>query len=314
MLRNILYLVIVLSGIGLMQYRFFGDAHFPPVISKDTTYQRIKGELISFTYQLESLTAKLFTGHSTKESSAETNQSPEPPVEQKTVDRTILNSDNILYYTNIERTKRGLKPLKFNAKLTRSATAKNKDMFEYQYFAHTSPFDSKKTFAYFVDNESYEFTRTSENLASGDFTTAQQVVTAWMNSPNHRANILFPEYRDIGASVRSGNLNGVKTVMIVQHFGIPKSACPPVSQTMLDSIQLIEEKANLAKDEAMKLEKSINDPQNISGMNVTTLDDLIGTYNTAIRTYNEFVTKLKTMSAEYNDQVKKYDDCIKDLN
>jgi uncharacterized protein YkwD len=36
-----------------------------------------------------------------------------------------------------------------------------------------------------------------ENVAAG-FNSASTVVTAWMNSPEHRANILNPHYHDLG--------------------------------------------------------------------------------------------------------------------
>ena len=39
-----------------------------------------------------------------------------------------------------------------------------------------------------------------ENLASGEETagTPHEIVEGWMNSPGHRANILRPEFREIG--------------------------------------------------------------------------------------------------------------------
>ena len=36
-----------------------------------------------------------------------------------------------------------------------------------------------------------------ENVAFG-YTTGDSVMVAWMNSTGHRANILSPDYRDIG--------------------------------------------------------------------------------------------------------------------
>jgi uncharacterized protein YkwD len=45
-----------------------------------------------------------------------------------------------------------------------------------------------------------------ENIAwgGGDYGTARAIVNAWMNSPPHRANILSPEFHDIGIGFSPG--------------------------------------------------------------------------------------------------------------
>jgi hypothetical protein len=45
-----------------------------------------------------------------------------------------------------------------------------------------------------------------------------------MNSPTHRDNIVNTKYQEIGIAVVNGVLNGVKTTLVVQHFGTPLSA------------------------------------------------------------------------------------------
>jgi hypothetical protein len=47
------------------------------------------------------------------------------------------------------------------------------------------------------------------------------VVTAWMNSPTHRDNILKKEYTDVGFAIVNGVLNGEETTLVVQMFGKP---------------------------------------------------------------------------------------------
>jgi hypothetical protein len=61
-----------------------------------------------------------------------------------------------------------------------------------------------------------------ENLARG-FTTANDVVNAWMASPGHRENMLSKNYSDIGFSIRSGMLSGDDTVLVVEEFGSKES-------------------------------------------------------------------------------------------
>ena len=51
-------------------------------------------------------------------------------------------------------------------------------------------------------------------------------MTAWMNSPGHRANILNPHFQEIGVAVGKGMYEGHETWIAVQSFGMPLSACP----------------------------------------------------------------------------------------
>ncbi len=308
MIRSLIYLVIIIIGLGLAQYQFFSHAKFSDTFSNDPTYQRINGELKQFNQWLAVLSEKLIA----LGSKSQDKETPDPTVAEKPVsDRSIVNSENVLYYTNLERTSRGLKPLRFSSKLTRSTNAKARDMFTFQYFAHTSPHDSKKGFAYFIDNENYNFARVSENLAMGEFMTAKEVVDAWMNSPDHRANILFPDYRDIGGAVQTGIMNGNQVFIIVEHFGIPKNACPIVSQASLDDLRSLEQEALAARKVATDLEYKINQDSSLSNSD---LDALIEEYNTAIRKYNSLATQFGEVTSQYNAQVKSYDDCINKLN
>ena len=43
----------------------------------------------------------------------------------------------------------------------------------------------------------------AENIAAG-YPTAEDVVSGWMNSPGHRANILSPKYTEVGVGVVNG--------------------------------------------------------------------------------------------------------------
>ena len=42
-----------------------------------------------------------------------------------------------------------------------------------------------------------------------------------MNSPTHKANIINTKYQEIGIGVVNGTLGGIKTTLVVQHFGTP---------------------------------------------------------------------------------------------
>ena len=66
--------------------------------------------------------------------------------------------------------------------------------------------------------------RVAENLARGNV-GAEKIVAAWMRSPGHRANILNPNYRDVGFAVVNGTLVGGQTTLVVAHYG--QSAAGP---------------------------------------------------------------------------------------
>lgn len=101
----------------------------------------------------------------------------------------------VVRLVNIERSKKGLQPLKENWQLSRVARYKSADMATKNYFSHTSPTYGSP----FRMMESFgiKYSAAGENIAYGQ-KTAQQVMTAWMNSPGHRSNILSPSYTQIG--------------------------------------------------------------------------------------------------------------------
>ena len=60
-----------------------------------------------------------------------------------------------------------------------------------------------------------KFSRAGENIAAG-YRTPMDVVSAWMNSPGHRANILTPEFMHIGIGfeTRSNDMYGTYWVQL----------------------------------------------------------------------------------------------------
>ena len=129
---------------------------------------------------------------------------------------TNIHIDKLLTDTNNERVKQGLNPLTLNSTLSNAAQKKAADMFTDNYWAHVSP-DGTTPWD-FINGEGYSYTYAGENLAR-DFNDSDAVVTAWMNSPSHRDNLLRGEYEDIGFAVVNGKLNGEDTTLVVQMFG-----------------------------------------------------------------------------------------------
>ena len=124
----------------------------------------------------------------------------------------------LIELTNQERAKNGLSALSLNGTLNDSAGRKAGDMLALDYWAHNSP-TGRSPWAFFQE-AGYSYIFAGENLAR-DFNDSGAVVTAWMNSPTHRDNILNGNYQEIGVAVVNGTLGGVETTLVVQHFGTP---------------------------------------------------------------------------------------------
>lgn len=119
----------------------------------------------------------------------------------------------VLKLTNIERKKRGCKPLKTNKNLRKAARKHSKKMARANKMSHQLP--GEKTLGKRITAAGYKNWRmVGENVAYG-YPSAKSVVTAWMNSPGHRRNILNCSYRHLGVGVV--NSNGV--YWYTQNFG-----------------------------------------------------------------------------------------------
>lgn len=145
-----------------------------------------------------------------------------------------ITAQKVFDQTNIEREKLGLTSLKYNSLLSESAKKKAQDMFANNYWAHTSP--GGTTPWDFFKSVGYEYSLAGENLAR-DFYDTESLIKAWMNSPTHKANIVNSKYQEIGIGVVNGTLNGMKTTLVVQHFGTPTTTV--VSKIENDSSDIV---------------------------------------------------------------------------
>jgi hypothetical protein len=141
---------------------------------------------------------------------------------------TDITVEKTLELVNQNRQQAGLAPLTLSAELTAAATQKAADMFGKDYWAHVSP--TGATPWQFISGNGYQYVYAGENLAKS-FDTVEEMVAAWMDSPTHRANILKPEYTEIGLAVMNGKLKGEETTLVVQEFGTRAVAAAPVRNT-----------------------------------------------------------------------------------
>lgn len=126
------------------------------------------------------------------------------PVGKKLVvsSNTSLNSirADMLKRVNAERKKAGVPPLKGFKIIDGTAQEKAVDMHKYKYFDHYSP-RLKWVFNQYEKVGLLPYG--GENIASGQRTTAQ-VMSDWMKSPGHRANILFSDFTYLGVGYYKG--------------------------------------------------------------------------------------------------------------
>lgn len=129
---------------------------------------------------------------------------------------------------NVQRARHGLRALRQNADLARSSDRHSEDMVSQNYFDHTSPTGETplariKASTYLPRRSAY---LVGENIAIGtmQLATPASIVASWMQSPEHRANILNPDFRDSGvgivAQAPSQYSGGQGGATYTQHFGV----------------------------------------------------------------------------------------------
>jgi uncharacterized protein YkwD len=108
------------------------------------------------------------------------------PLEQAVVD-----------LTNQARAENGLPPLQVNGALVAMAQLQSNNMAQLNEMAHDLPGVAEPTLESRAAAAGYNYAWLGENIAF-NYPDAPSVVAAWMNSPEHRANILNPNFTDIG--------------------------------------------------------------------------------------------------------------------
>ena len=142
-----------------------------------------------------------------------------------------LTPTNITTAVNAERTNRNIPALTSNSILTKAAQSKSDDMIARNYFSHVDPdghyiWDKIVAFGY------TPYTTLGENLAI-DFPDTSGLVAAWMDSPEHRENLLSANFKDTGMGVSFGNVqNGQYSIAISNTFGAqPIISIPAITNT-----------------------------------------------------------------------------------
>jgi uncharacterized protein YkwD len=133
-----------------------------------------------------------------------------PPTQSHTnkatspADPRLALEAGVIAQTNAERAKNGCPAVHLDTRLRTAARGHSDDMAAKNYFSHyapdgTGPGDRASAAGY--------SDWSGENIAYG-YPSASAVMTAWMNSDGHRANILNCQSKAIGVGVHLGGKNG----------------------------------------------------------------------------------------------------------
>ncbi|HSW98553.1 MAG TPA: CAP domain-containing protein [Candidatus Saccharimonadales bacterium] len=141
---------------------------------------------------------------------------------------TDVSITNLLSETNNQRAGNGsLGALVLNSQLDNAAQAKANDMAARNYWSHDTP-DGQSPWTFFTA-AGYQYQTAGENLAYG-FDTSANTVTAWMNSPGHRANILNTTYTEVGFGIANApNYQGTgpETIVVAEYASPLQVAAAP---------------------------------------------------------------------------------------
>jgi len=150
-----------------------------------------------------------------------------PSATRRTATLSSLES-GVLQQLNKIRTKHGLVPLKLSARLTGASAQHSTEMGADGYFEHPSHDGTSfwKRIGRWYGQHGFHYWSVGENLlwSSPDVDSAA-ALQLWMNSPEHRANILTARWREIGVSAvhlaaAPGAFKGLEVTIITTDFGV----------------------------------------------------------------------------------------------
>ena len=118
--------------------------------------------------------------------------------------RTGSLAGTTLCLLNRQRAQRGLGALRSNPQLALAARRHSRDMVVHDFFAHGDVLGRLSRAGYFRGRHAWSV---GENIAwgAGSGATPGAIVSMWMHSPGHRANILNGRFHEIGVGLTTGS-------------------------------------------------------------------------------------------------------------
>ena len=121
----------------------------------------------------------------------------------------------MLKLVNVQRAKAGVRPLVLCAPLSAASGKYAKVMARTGHFDHTGPDGRQPSDR--GEAEGYHYRAYGENIAAGQ-PTVRTVMTAWIHSPGHFANIVSPTFTHLGVGHATSSGTRVSDYW-VQNFG-----------------------------------------------------------------------------------------------
>lgn len=164
--------------------------------------------------------------HTTRAAAASDSSCPNATLRPKASNIALVNAA-ILCLINSARMQAGVAPLRANAHLASAASRHSADMASSGYFDHTSP--GGNTVGARIAASGYlkpgRAATLAENIAwiATAASTPAAMVSEWLGSPDHRANMLDPSFRDTGIGTAlarpSAATSGAAGVDVTEDFG-----------------------------------------------------------------------------------------------
>lgn len=118
-----------------------------------------------------------------------------------------------------ERSFAAAPPVAWSELLGRAALGHSRDMAQRRYFDHHEADGSDA--AERVQRLGYRWSRVGENIASGQG-SPEEAVAGWIASPGHCANLMNPNYTQMGAAYAINQASENRTMYWTQVFATPK--------------------------------------------------------------------------------------------
>ena len=101
----------------------------------------------------------------------------------------------VIALVNKYREENGIRALAEQSQLTQAARLHSQDMACNQFFSHVS--NTSGTLIDRIIIQDYQYSAVGENIAAG-YLTATEVVESWMSNSGHKANLMNPQFTQIG--------------------------------------------------------------------------------------------------------------------
>ena len=129
---------------------------------------------------------------------------PAPPSSQPAGGAVNAVAEEIVVRTNDERRALRIPALTRSQSLMRAAQLQANQMAAFTKMAHELPGAAYPSLGSRLAAVAYQMSAAGENIAEGQ-PSALSVVTGWMTSPGHRANMLDTRFTEMGAGVATAS-------------------------------------------------------------------------------------------------------------